>query len=64
MLVKALVEYTTNGGDHRIFERFEKEYRQESNARTHWKVSLIYDLLSRGVVCDSIKAIEVEYVRN
>lgn len=62
MLVRVLFEYSTQDSEYRYIERWEKIYKQESNARNYWQISLIRSLLERSIVSNHLKLIELEYV--
>ena len=62
MLVRVLFEYSTQDSQYRYIERWEKLYKQESNARRYWRISLIRSLLERNIVSNHLKLIELEYV--
>lgn len=60
MRVVALVEYEVLGDDEYAYvERYEDEW---GNLQWDiWRVRLVRSLLARGIICNKIKVISVEY---
>lgn len=63
MRVVALVEYEVLGDEeYRYIERLEDEW---GNLQWNiWRVRFVRSLLARRIICNKIKAISVEYVRD
>lgn len=63
MRVTALIEYKAIGDDeYRYIERWEDKW--DNLNYSEWKKRFIRHLLSRGVVCEDIKILSEEYVRD
>lgn len=63
MRVVALVEYEVLGDEEYAYvERYEVEYG--GRAYSVWRTRFVHDLLARGIICNKIKVISVEYVRD
>lgn len=63
MRVIALVEYEVLGDDEYAYvERYEVEYG--GGVYSVWRTRFVHDLLAREIICNKIKVISVEYVRD
>ena len=65
MRVVALVEYKVLGDDEYAYvERYEDVSSNKREAMQWWRTRFVHDLLAREIICNKIKVISVEYVRD
>lgn len=67
MIIRALVQYVVLGdNEYSYIETFEIRYKQNNIYRLEycWRLSVIRRLMSRGIFCEWIKDLSVEYVRD
>ena len=65
MRVVVLVEYEVLGDDEYAYvEGYEEVYRNKCEAVRCWRTRFVHDLLARGIICNKIKVISVEYEEN